>query len=142
MPSMWQRVQAYCAAMLTSRAMHGPARGRLLNGTPSQRRREERVPQAEHCEYAMTHALGPHDVVFEEGAGMMTNMSRSGMQLLLGAAPRRGQLLEVHLEGPALSRSVTLVEVRWTKSVRHDPQGQLHVVGCRLAFGPSRYWAS
>ena len=92
------------------------------------------------CEFAMTHALDTERILIEEGTGLTVNVSRSGMRLMLGVAPRIGQLLEVH-RGGLLHRSVSLVEVRWTKPVRTDAQGQLHLIGCRLTFGPSRYWA-
>lgn len=105
-----------------------------------QRRREERVAKGEACEFAVTHAFGPDHVVVEEGSGMTVNTSRSGMQLLLGVRPRPGQWLEVHLGG-ALHRSVSLVEVCWTKPVREEVQGHLYLVGCRLTFGPTPYWS-
>jgi hypothetical protein len=140
MISVWQRVQSYCAAIFPSRPHEnwscapGPMAGLI-------RRHEPRVAAGKPCEFALTHALGVDDVVFEEGAGMTVNQSPSGMQLLLAVAPRCGQLLEVHLDCASMQRTVSLVEVRWTKPVRDDQHGQLHLVGCRLTFGPSRYWA-
>jgi hypothetical protein len=98
------------------------------------------VPKQEPCDFALTHASNPAEVICEEGAGMTVNVSPSGMQLLLGVAPACGQVLEVHL-GSTLHQSVSLVEVRWTKPVRADLRDQLHLVGCRLTFGPLRFWA-
>ena len=135
---LWQRV----ADSSGSRTFQGPDAGH--SGPPvspsDEQRREPRIAKRQPCDFALTHALGPNDALIEEGTGVTVNMSRSGMQLLLGLAPRTGQLLEVHFRGK-LQRSVSLVEVRWTKPVRQASQGQLHLVGCRLTFGPSRYWA-
>ena len=139
MTSVWQRVQAYCGSMLSHRHRGHAAESSLFR-TDQPRRREARVSEGGHCEFAMTHALDTERILIEEGAGLMVNVSRSGMRLMLGVAPKIGQLLEVH-RGGLLHRSVSLVEVRWTKPVRTDAQGQLHLIGCRLTFGPSRYWA-
>lgn len=139
MTSVWQRVQSYCASILSQRPDEGrPAESPLAPS--AERRRDRRMAQGETCDVALTHAFGPDHIMIEEGSGMAVNMSRSGMQVLLGVRPRPGQLLEVHLGG-TLQRSVSLMEVRWAKPVREDAQGQLYVAGCRLTFGPTRYWA-
>lgn len=137
MISVLQRVQGYCASILPQ----GPEAGRpakspltLLPSTHP-RRVEARRVKRETCTYTLTHAVDPRHVMIEEGCGVIVNTSRSGMQLLLGIAPLSGQLLEVHL-GSSLRRSVVLMEVRWTKPVRHDVQAALYAVGCRLTFGP------
>jgi hypothetical protein len=77
----------------------------------------------------------------EEGKGTAVNDSSTGMRLLLGIAPPGGQLLEIQTVQSLLKRSIYLVEVCWTKPVREDAQGRLYLVGCRLMFGPSDYWA-
>jgi hypothetical protein len=139
MTSVWERVQAYCGSMLASRP-HASHSAESPFHANERRAGVARVPTRESCEFALTHALDVDRILVEEGAGMTVNVSRSGMQLMLGVAPRIGQLLEVH-RGGLLHRSVSLVEVRWTKPVRTEAQGQLHLIGCRLTFGPSRYWA-
>jgi len=140
MTSVWQRVQAYCGSMLRRRRYAGHTAESSLFRADGLRRREARVSKGDPCKFAMTHAVEPDRILIEEGAGITVNLSRSGMRLMLGVAPTVGQLLEVH-RGGLLQRSVSLVEVRWTKPVRTDAQGQLHLIGCRLTFGPSRYWA-
>jgi len=132
---VWQRFHASCGSTRLQRPDAGHSA--VLS---DEQRREARIAKRQPCEFALTHASKPDGVLIEEGTGVTVNMSRSGMQLLLGLAPRTGQLLEVHVGGK-VQRSVSLVEVRWTKAVREDSQGQLHLVGCRLTFGPSRYWA-
>ncbi len=138
MASVWKRIQDYCAGMLRHRPEPAHAASPEIDGL--QPRRESRMAKREVCGFALTHASDPHEIVCEEGAGMTVNVSPSGMQLLLGVAPACGQVLEVHL-GSTLHQSVSLVEVRWTKPVRADLHDQLHLVGCRLTFGPLRYWA-
>lgn len=140
MSSVWKRIQDYCAGILIRRREYDRPVDNPVPGRPQQRR-EPRVPTQEVCDFALTHASDPDEVICEEGAGMTVNVSRSGMQLLMGVAPARGQVLEVHLGSSGVNQSVSLVEVRWTKPVRADLQDQLHLVGCRLTFGPLRYWA-
>jgi hypothetical protein len=79
--------------------------------------------------------------MLEEGKGTAVNDSSAGMRLLLGIAPPVGQLLEIQTARSLLKRSIYLVEVCWTKPVREDARGRLYLVGCRLMFGPSDYWA-
>jgi hypothetical protein len=138
--SVWQRLRQWCAARFQSwRREAGPAEPPLPPGL--QARCEARIPNGKPCHFALTHSLTADEVICEEGAGMTVNISPSGMQLMMGVAPSRGQLLEVHLDDATLHPSVSLMEVRWTKPVREDLQERLYLVGCRLTFGPSRYWA-
>jgi len=76
-----------------------------------------------------------------EGEGTAVDDSATGMRLLLGIAPPEGQLLEIQTTQSLFKRSIYLVEVCWTKPVRKDAQGRLYLVGCRLMFNPSHYWA-
>ena len=141
MISVWQRVKAYYASMFPQRAKEEKSLPESsLPSSSAQRRHEQRVATTETCEFALTHALSPDHLILEEGSGMTVNASPSGMQLLLGVGPRPGQLLEVHLGG-TLHRSVSLMEVCWAKPIREDVQGHLYLVGCRLTFDPTRYWA-
>jgi len=73
--------------------------------------------------------------ILEEGHGTAVNDSPTGMRLLLGVAPSKGQLLEIQTGRSTLGRAICLVEVCWTKPLREDAQGALYLVGCRLNFG-------
>jgi len=73
--------------------------------------------------------------ILEEGRGTAVNDSATGMRLLLGIAPPKGQLLEIQTGRSTLGRAICLVEVCWTKPLREDAQGALYLVGCRLNFG-------
>jgi hypothetical protein len=76
--------------------------------------------------------------ILKEGHGTAVNDSPTGMRLLLGVAPSKGQLLEIQTNDRTIERSICLVEVCWTKPLREDAQGALFLVGCRLNFGPTR----
>jgi hypothetical protein len=67
----------------------------------------------------------------EEGHGTAVNDSPTGMRLLLGVAPSKGQLLEIQTNDRTLERSICLVEVCWTKPLQEDTQETLYLVGCR-----------
>ena len=73
--------------------------------------------------------------ILEEGYGTAVNDSPTGMRLLLGVAPSKGQLLEIQTDDRTLARPIYLVEVCWTKPLRDDAQGALYLVGCRQNFG-------
>jgi hypothetical protein len=73
--------------------------------------------------------------ILEEGHGTAVNDSPTGMRLLLGVAPSKGQLLEIQTDDQTLQRPVCLVEVCWTKPLREDAEEALYLVGCRQNFG-------
>jgi len=73
--------------------------------------------------------------ILEEGHGTAVNDSPTGMRLLLGVAPPKGQLLEIQTDDRTLERAICLVEVCWTQPLREDAQGALYLVGCRQNFG-------
>ncbi|HEX4968607.1 MAG TPA: hypothetical protein VFV44_08810, partial [Nitrospiraceae bacterium] len=72
----------------------------------SERRRERRRPRISPYTYG---------AILEEGRGTAVNDSPTGMRLLLGVAPSKGQLLEIQTNDQTLERSICLVEVCWTK---------------------------
>ena len=74
------------------------------------------------------------DAILEEGHGTAVNDSPTGMRLLLGIAPPKGQLLEIQTDDRTLERAICLVEVCWTEPLREDAQGALYLVGCRQNF--------
>lgn len=74
-------------------------------------------------------------MILEEGHGTAVNDSPTGMRLLLGVAPSKGQLLEIQTNDRTLERSICLVEVCWTKPLQEDTQETLYLVGCRQNAG-------
>jgi hypothetical protein len=99
-----------------------------------ERRNQKRAAWMKPCQIGLMHPLGPNSIVFEEGTGMTVNHSKSGILLLAMFAPPQGRLLEVRTEGSFLKSSVSLVEVRWSKLVRENAEGQLHLLGCHKAL--------
>ena len=101
----------------------------------AERRLETRSPKISPCTYGLMRSVGPDGPVLEEGHGAAVNKSPTGMRLLLGVAPSKGQLLEIQTGHSTLGRAICLVEVCWTKPLRKDVQGALYLVGCRQNFG-------
>ncbi|MBI3807862.1 MAG: PilZ domain-containing protein [Nitrospirae bacterium] len=101
----------------------------------AERRRETRVPMISPCTYGLMRAVDRDGVILEEGHGTAVNDSSTGMRLLLGIAPSKGQLLEIHTGDSTLGYAISLVEVCWTKPLRKDEEGALYLVGCRQNFG-------
>lgn len=111
-----------------------------LDGTAANRRTEARVEYHRVCEYELCESIDEDAVVIQQGEAYTLNRSAHGLLLLMGAPPRRNQLLELHIPESWWSHSMNLLEVQWTKPVQVESQGELFLVGCRLTFGPSRYW--
>ena len=101
----------------------------------SERRRETRRPKISPCTYGFMRSVDRDVAIREEGRGTAVNDSPTGMRLLLGVAPSKGQLLEIQTNDRTLARSISLVEVCWTKPLREDTQETLYLVGCRQSFG-------
>ena len=101
----------------------------------SERRRETRRPRISPCTYGVMRSVDRDGGIFEEGCGTAVNDSPTGMRLLLGVAPSKGQLLEIQTDDRTLERPICLVEVCWTKPLREDAEGALYLVGCRQNFG-------
>lgn len=101
----------------------------------AERRRETRRPRISPCTYGLMRSVDRDGANLEEGHGTAVNDSPTGMRLLLGVAPSKGQLLEIQTSQSTHGRAICLVEVCWTKPLREDEQGALYLVGCRLNFG-------
>ena len=101
----------------------------------AERRRETRSPRISPCTYGLMRSVDRDGGILEEGQGTAVNDSPTGMRLLLGVAPSKGQLLEIQTGRSTLGRAICLVEVCWTKPLREDAQGALYLVGCRQNFG-------
>lgn len=105
------------------------------------RRAEARVNEQKVCSYSLCESLDGQRVTIEQGEVYCINRSEHGILVLMGGRPRKQQLLELHIAETRWEYSLSLYEVQWTKLVPVDSQGQLFLVGCRLVFGASRYWA-
>jgi hypothetical protein len=104
----------------------------------AERRRETRSPRISPCTYGLMRSVNRDGTIPEEGHGTAVNDSPTGMRLLLGVAPSKGQILEVQTSRSTLGRAICLVEVCWTKPLREDAEGALYLVGCRLNFDSTR----
>lgn len=104
----------------------------------TERRRETRRPRISPCTYGLMRSVDRDGAILEEGQGTAVNDSLTGMRLLLGIAPSKGQLLEIHTGHLTHERAICLVEVCWTKPLREDAEGALYLVGCRQNFGTMR----
>ena len=101
----------------------------------SERRRETRRPRISPCTYGLMRSTDHHGAIREEGYGTAVNDSPTGMRLLLGVAPTKGQFLEIQTDDRTLDHPVCLVEVCWTKPLQEDTQEALYLVGCRQSSG-------
>jgi hypothetical protein len=99
-----------------------------------ERRRESRHPKISPCSYGLMRSVDRDGGLLEEGQGAAVNESPTGLRLLLGVAPSKGQLLEIQTGHSALGRAICLAVVCWTKPLREDGQGALYLVGCRVNF--------
>ena len=100
-----------------------------------ERRREARNPRVTPCTYGLMRSVDRDAVTLEEGQGTAVNDSPTGLRLLLGVAPTKGQLLEIQTGNSASKNAICLAEVCWTKPLRKESQGALYLVGCRVNFG-------
>lgn len=105
------------------------------------RRREARVNEQKVCAYSLCESLNGERVTIEQGEVYCINRSEHGILVLMGGRPRTQQLLELHVAETRWEYSLSLYEVQWTKIVPVESHGDLFLVGCRLVFGASRYWA-
>lgn len=105
------------------------------------RRREMRVSEQQVCAYSLCESLDGEQVTIEQGEVYCINRSEHGILVLMGGRPRKGQLLELHVAETRWEYSMNLYEVQWTNRVPVESHGELFLVGCRLVFGASRYWA-
>jgi hypothetical protein len=105
------------------------------------RRREERGNEQKVCVYSLCESLDGQRVTIQQGEVYCINRSEHGILVLMGGRPRTQQLLELHVAETRWEYSLSLYEVQWTKRVPVESHGELFLVGCRLVFGASQYWA-
>ncbi len=115
----------------------------MVGVSPDQaaRRQEPRVSEQRVCTYTLCKSIDGIGGVIQEGEAYSLNRSQHGILILMGYSPNPKQLLELHIPESNWRRSLNLYEVQWCKPVSVESRGDLYFVGCRLMFGPSRYWA-
>ncbi|MDN5941217.1 MAG: hypothetical protein L0H94_04965 [Nitrospira sp.] len=96
-----------------------------------ERRRETRNPRISPCTYGLTRSMDHNGAIREEGHGTAVNDSPTGMRLLLGVAPSKGQLMGIQTSHSTHGRTICLLEVCWTKPLQEGPEETLYLVGCR-----------
>jgi len=104
------------------------------------RRREARGHEAKMCTYGLCEPIGSGQVVIQQGSAYCINRSQHGILVLMGDCPHENQLLEVHFSESQWRYSMNVYEVRWTKPVTIEAQGDLYLTGCELLFRPPQYW--
>ncbi len=138
---MVEDIRSYIKALLRKMGLriaeHPRHESVRQDGRPlrSERRRETRRPRISPCTYGLLRSVDRDGAILQEGQGTAVNDSPTGMRLLLGVAPSKGQLLEIQTNDQTLERAICLVEVCWTKPLQQDAQGALYLVGCRQNFG-------
>lgn len=105
------------------------------------RRHEVRVKEQKVCTYELCELIDDDSAVTHQGEAYSLNRSTHGILILMGQEPQAQQLIELHIPESKWRRSYNLYEVQWAKPLHVESQGDLFLVGCRLTFGPSRYWA-
>lgn len=131
---------SYVAEYVQAGLRPGMSSGPVTTPFPT-RRREDRVAEQRVCTYEFCEAIDEAGVTIQQGEAYSLNRSPHGILLFMGSLPHRQQLLEVHVPESNWRRSLNLYEVQWAKPVPVESRGELFLVGCRLMFGPSRYWA-
>jgi hypothetical protein len=117
-----------------------PLETRSAPGSVTHRRREPRLEDRKICAYELCESIDEESVVIQQGEVFALNRSVHGILVLMGQPPRLHQLIEIHIPESRWRHSMNLYAVQWTKTVPVESQGDLYLVGCRLTFGPSRYW--
>ena len=115
-------------------------RRKAIAGRTPTRRQEARINTRQICSYELCESIDAEEVVIQQGEVYTLNRSAHGILLLMGQAPRKEQLLELHISESWGRHSMNLFQVQWTKAIPVESQGDLFLVGCRLTFGPARYW--
>jgi hypothetical protein len=106
---------------------------------PPERRGEARRAYRQMCSYELLEAIGKKSVVIRQGEVFALNRSKEGILILMGQAPHKNQLIEVHSLRAGSDQTVNVFETRWAKPLPVESLGNLYLIGCRRIFGPLRY---
>jgi hypothetical protein len=88
------------------------------------------------CSYEMLEGIGKKSVIIRQGEVSALNRSKEGMLILMGQAPQKKQLIEVHSSRPGPDQTVNVFEPKWARPVTVESLGKLYLVGCQRIFGP------
>jgi len=116
-------------------------RGQMREGLYLERRYETRLASMKLCQFSLMLSVNSDSATIVEGTGVAVNQSTTGLLLLASFAAPQGRLLEVVIQETSLAHSMSLVKVQWSKLVRENSDGQLHLVGCRKTFPSFHYVA-
>jgi len=138
---MTQQMAHQVSQQLRTRAVNYKGAGKLLPiKSELDLRLTKREEQCHLCTYEMVDQSEIETAIIESGQAFTINHGAGGMLLLLPRAPETGQYVEVHT-GPTVGwRAAYLIEVRWSKPVPIESQGDLYLVGCQRTFGPLHYF--
>ena len=102
------------------------------------RRREARITDRHGYTYELCECRDGGTVTVQQGQALSLNRSAHGILLLMSAAPRVTQLVELYNAQLGWRRSTMVYEVRWSRPLRVESQGDLFLVGCRLTTATAR----
>lgn len=105
------------------------------------RRREARCNEQKMCTYELCDSTDEDRLTIEQGEAYYLERSEHGILVLMGRRPRSRQYIELDVAETQWEHSLNVYEVKWTKAVPVESHGDLFLVGCRLVFEASRYWA-
>ena len=105
---------------------------------PNNRRGEARIGDQHGCAYELCESGGAGAATIQQGQAFTLNRSAHGILLLMGNAPRVNQLIGIHNAELGWRRSTMVYQVRWTRPLRVESQGDLFLVGCRQVTGSLR----
>lgn len=105
------------------------------SAAPHNRRGEARIEDRHGCAYELCASGGGGAATIQQGQAFTLNRSARGILLLMGDAPRVNQLIGIHNAALGWRRSTMVYQVRWTRPLRVESQGDLFLVGCRQVTG-------
>ncbi len=132
--SLWSTGQKKGETEGQAQAGHG--RDEILAPAVHDRRHDDRLAVGKACSFVMNESLGEQAIVLHRGEACLLNISSGGMLLLMEPAPRVRDVLEIRTSGSKCGRTLSLLEVRWTRQLLIEEHGSRYLVGCRFRFGP------
>lgn len=132
--SLWSTAQK--KGETEGQAQAGHTRDEIVAPAVHDRRHDDRLAVGKACSFEMNESLGEQSIVLHRGEALLLNISSGGMLLLMEPAPRVRDLVEIRTSGSKCGRTLSLLEVRWTRQLLIEEHGSRYLVGCRLRFGP------
>jgi len=105
---------------------------------PHNRRGEARIEDRHGCAYELCASGRGGAATIQQGQAFTLNRSAHGILLLMGDAPRVNQLIGIYNTALGWRRSTMVYQVRWTRPLHVESQGDLFLVGCRQVTGSLR----